>query len=141
MAYSFSSFFIYYSQWPTLLAHCLYYMSPLNHKRTTSSLAPHIFYVEKNWQLKDWRLPISPTFYEQLLRQYYFAKKLQSQIEMREKLWKTYKKSARKMLVKLTLGHSCFNWRNACRKCLSKILFQGLKKVTIVFWKNKTIKQ
>jgi len=33
-------------------------MSPLNHKRTTSSLAPPIFYVAKNWQLKDIRLPI-----------------------------------------------------------------------------------
>jgi len=28
-------------------------MSPLNHKRTTSSLAPPIFYVAKNVQLKD----------------------------------------------------------------------------------------
>ncbi len=27
---------------PTLLVHCLYKMTPLNHKRTPSSLAPHI---------------------------------------------------------------------------------------------------
>jgi len=33
-------------------------MSPLNHKRTTSSLAPPIFYVAKIWQLQDRRLPI-----------------------------------------------------------------------------------
>ncbi len=42
---------------PTLLVHCLYQMSPLNHKRTTSSLAPPIFYAAKKWQLKDRRLP------------------------------------------------------------------------------------
>ena len=34
-------------------------MLPLNHKRTTSSLAPPIFYVVKNLQLKDRRLPIA----------------------------------------------------------------------------------
>jgi len=34
-------------------------MSPLNHKRTTISLAPPIFYAVKKWQLKDRRLPIS----------------------------------------------------------------------------------
>jgi hypothetical protein len=33
-------------------------MSPLNHIRTTSSLAPPIFYVVKNRQLKDRRFPI-----------------------------------------------------------------------------------
>ncbi len=33
-------------------------MSPLNHKRTTSYLAPPIFIVEKNQQLKDRRFPI-----------------------------------------------------------------------------------
>ncbi len=32
---------------PTLFLQCLYKMSPLNHKRTTSSLAPPIFYVAK----------------------------------------------------------------------------------------------
>jgi len=35
---------------------------PLNHKRTTSSLAPPIFYVAKNWQLKDRRFPIGIEF-------------------------------------------------------------------------------
>ncbi len=33
-------------------------MSPLNHKRTTRSLVPPIFYVVKNLQLKDRRFPI-----------------------------------------------------------------------------------
>jgi hypothetical protein len=32
----------------TLLVHCLYKMSTLNYKRTTSSLAPPIIYVAKN---------------------------------------------------------------------------------------------
>jgi hypothetical protein len=32
---------------PTLLVHCLYQMSPLNHKRTTSSLAAPIICVAK----------------------------------------------------------------------------------------------
>jgi len=35
---------------------------PLNHERTTSSLAPPIFYVAKNWQLEDRRLPIYDSF-------------------------------------------------------------------------------
>jgi len=35
-------------------------MLQLNHKRTTSSLAPPIFYVAKKWQLKDGRFPIGP---------------------------------------------------------------------------------
>jgi len=34
-------------------------MSPLNHKRTTSSVAPPIICVAKKWQLKDRRLPIN----------------------------------------------------------------------------------
>ncbi len=33
-------------------------MLALNHKKTTSSLAPFIFYVAKNWELKDRSLPI-----------------------------------------------------------------------------------
>jgi len=49
---------------------------------------------------------ISPTFYEQLLRQNSFAKKLQTQIvsiyKLRKKL--LYKKAACKLLVKLTPG-------------------------------------
>ncbi len=46
---------------------------------------------------------ISPTFCEQLLRPYSFAKKLQSQIASGEKQHKTfsYTKAGRKMLVKL----------------------------------------
>jgi len=43
---------------PTLLVLCLYQMLPLNHKRTTSSLAPPIFYVAKNSAIKNRRLPI-----------------------------------------------------------------------------------
>ncbi len=42
---------------PTLLVHCLYQMSPLNHKRTTSSLAPPIFYVAKKLSIKRWKAP------------------------------------------------------------------------------------
>jgi len=38
-------------------------MSPLNHKRTTSSLVPPIFYVAKKWQLKDRRLSIGAEQY------------------------------------------------------------------------------
>ncbi len=34
-------------------------MEPLNLKKTTSSLAPPIFCVAKNWQLKDKRFPIA----------------------------------------------------------------------------------
>jgi hypothetical protein len=47
---------------------------------------------------------ISPTLYEQLLRQNPFAKKLQTQIASKEKLRKkrSYKKAAHKILVKLT---------------------------------------
>jgi hypothetical protein len=47
---------------------------------------------------------ISPTFYEQLLRQNPFAEKLQTQIVCTVKLHKKllYKKAARKILVKLT---------------------------------------
>ena len=41
-----------------LLVHCLYQMSPLNHKRTTGSLAPPISYVAKKWQFKNRRCPI-----------------------------------------------------------------------------------
>jgi len=43
---------IKYNGKPALLVHCLYQMSPLSHKR------PPLFYVEKNWQLKDRRFPI-----------------------------------------------------------------------------------
>ncbi len=33
-------------------------MAPLNHKMTTSFLAPSLFHVTKNWYLKDRRFPI-----------------------------------------------------------------------------------
>jgi hypothetical protein len=36
-------------------------MLPLNHKRTTSSSAPPIFYAVKNWQLKDRKFTIDYT--------------------------------------------------------------------------------
>jgi hypothetical protein len=47
---------------------------------------------------------ISPIFNEQILRQYSFAKELQSQTASRGKLCKTlsYKKAARKILMQLT---------------------------------------
>ncbi len=41
----------------TLLVHCLYQMSPLNHRRTTSSLAPPIFYVAKKSAIKRQKDP------------------------------------------------------------------------------------
>jgi hypothetical protein len=51
------------------------------------------------------QVSISPTFYEQLLRQDPFAKKLQTQIvstqKLRKELW--YEKAAHKILVKLTV--------------------------------------
>jgi len=48
----------------------------------------------------------SSTSYEQLFRQYSFAKKIQGQTAIRQKLHKTllYEKAARKMLMKLTPG-------------------------------------
>jgi hypothetical protein len=56
---------------------------------------------------------ISPTFYEQLLRQNPFAKKLQNQFVSTQKLRKklSYEKAARKMMVKLTPAGRCTsNW-------------------------------
>jgi len=44
-------------QEPTLLVHCLYYMPPLNHKRTTSSLAPQISCVAKKLAIKRLKAP------------------------------------------------------------------------------------
>ena len=51
-------------------------------------------------------MSISPTFYEQLLRQNSFDKKLQTQFLSTEKMRKklSYEKAARKILVKLTPG-------------------------------------
>jgi len=51
-------------------------------------------------------LSISSIFFEQLLRQYSFEKKLQSQIVSREMLRNalSYKKGASKILMKLTPG-------------------------------------
>jgi hypothetical protein len=53
---------------------------------------------------------ILPTFYEQLLRQNPFAKKIQTQIVSTLKLCKKHscKKAARKILVKLTPGRDFF---------------------------------
>jgi len=51
------------------------------------------------------------TFCRQLFRQYFFAKKLQNQTEIREKLCKalSYKKGESKMLMKLTPGVNFIN--------------------------------
>jgi len=51
---------------------------------------------------------ISPMFYEQLLRQYSFAKRIQSQTVSTKKLLKTllYKKAGHKMLMKLTPSYT-----------------------------------
>jgi len=37
---------------PPTLVHCLYQMSPLNHKRIASSLAPAIFHVTKKMTIQ-----------------------------------------------------------------------------------------
>ena len=42
---------------PTLSIHCLYQMLPLNHKRTTSSLVPPLFYLAKNSAIKRQKVP------------------------------------------------------------------------------------
>ncbi len=42
---------------PTLLVHCLYQMSPLNQKRTTSTLAPPISYLMKHLAINTWKFP------------------------------------------------------------------------------------
>jgi len=58
---------------------------------------------------------ISATFYEQLLRRYSFAKKLQNQTVIREKLLEglSHKKIVCKMLLKMTTGRSLFR-RELC---------------------------
>ncbi len=55
-------------------------------------------------------MSISPTFYEQLLRQNPFAKKLQTQIVSTQKLRKklSYEKAGRKMIMKLPPGIQMF---------------------------------
>jgi len=45
---------------PTLILHCLYQMSPLNHKRTSSSLPLPTYFKLQIMQLKDKRIPIIP---------------------------------------------------------------------------------
>ncbi len=39
-----------------ILGRCLFLKLPLNHKRTTSSFAPPIFYVAKSFVIKIWRM-------------------------------------------------------------------------------------
>jgi hypothetical protein len=82
---------------PTFLFQCLYFMSPLNHKKTTSSLAPPIFYVTKNLAIK--KIEGFP-FHQH----YSFTKILQNQSVITDMMRKTllYEKVAHKMLVKLT---------------------------------------
>jgi hypothetical protein len=55
---------------------------------------------------------ISTTFYEQLLRQHYFEKELQSRSVFREKLCRalSYGNGARKMLMKLTPKKIAIAW-------------------------------
>ena len=40
----------------TPLVYCLYQMSPLNHKKPTSSLEPSLFCVAKNYAPKRWKI-------------------------------------------------------------------------------------
>ncbi len=87
---------------------CLFYLHPSCHLKSVwifisyETLKAYKLYTKR--QLTS--LSISPTFYEQPLRQNPFAKKLQTQTvstqKLRKKLW--YKKAARKILVKLTPG-------------------------------------
>jgi hypothetical protein len=66
-----------------------------------AALFPH--FCPCKWT--EFLVPISPTFYEQLLRQNPLAKKLQTQIvstrKVRKELW--FEKAACKLLVKLTV--------------------------------------
>jgi hypothetical protein len=64
---------------------------------TYASIFILLFHLKELWS-------ISPTFYGELLHQYFFAKKLQSQTVIREKLHKalSYEKFVLKMLIKLT---------------------------------------
>jgi len=43
---------------PTLLVHCLYYMSPLNPKKTASFLMLPLFYVAKKSVIKRKKFPL-----------------------------------------------------------------------------------
>ena len=69
-----------------------------------SSRAIYIFYLSIKVRGERRESNISPTFYVQLLRQYSFAKRIQSQTVSTKKLLKTIscEKSGRKMLEKLT---------------------------------------
>jgi len=60
------------------------------------------YYINQFWLEEQTLVSIPSTFYEKLLRQYSFAKKLQSQTVIREKPLEAYKKFQRKMLMKLT---------------------------------------
>jgi hypothetical protein len=63
----------------------------------------------------------SPTFYKQLLYQYYFTQKLRSQTVIREKLHikLSYEKAALKMLVKFT---PVVNFVNNLQEAFAQIL-------------------
>ena len=85
---------------------------------------------------------ISPTFYEQLLHQYSFAKIIQRQTLCREKLLKTLlnKKSVRKILMKLTPGvnftnisRAAFLYKSVTRK------FSVLTQFVLEFFCRKKI--
>ncbi len=52
-------YFYELSEWAYSLVQFLYQMLPLNHKKTTSFLAPPIFYVAKHQQLKERRIPLT----------------------------------------------------------------------------------
>jgi len=48
-------------QWRAyFLVNCLYQMSPLNHKRTISSIAPPVIYLAKNGNQKIEGFPLIP---------------------------------------------------------------------------------
>ncbi len=68
-------------------------------------------YKDMTWYVNVFLRSISSSFYKQLLRQYFCAKKLQSQTMTREKLRKAhlYKKVMCKMLMALTPGVDFIN--------------------------------
>jgi len=73
------------------------------------------------------------TFYDQLLCQYYWAKKLQTQTVFRGKLGKalSYTKGCSKMLVKLTPGswQSCLGGHDLCEFDMSAVVVVVVGKV------------
>ena len=95
--------FIYYFCFTMFLFHCsILIIIELMHASTNL-----VLFFKTKFLLYDCLLgSISPTFYVCIFCRYPFVKKSQSRSVIREKLWNLllYKKCARKMLVKSTIG-------------------------------------